>query len=222
MHESPFQLHQIFSIGPVRISTVVVTTWVIIVWLGLFCWWATRRLEERPDRLQALLEWVVETIASQIRGVVERDPRPFLPLLGTLFIYLVVANLAGIVPGVSSPTGHLETPAALGAVVFLSVQYYGVSSHGVLGYLRSFLKPNPLMLPINIVSSITRVFSLMVRLFGNIASHELIIAIIVSLAGLLVPLPLMFLGVLIGLVQAYIFTILATVFVGAAVGEGAV
>lgn len=221
MHESPFELNPLFYVGPVRVTAVVVTTWAIIALLGGFCWWVTRNMSERPGRLQALLEWTVETIAAQIRGVVERDPRPFLPLLGTLFLYLVVANLAGILPGVNAPTAHLETPAALGVTVFLSVHFYGVRARGLWGYLGTFLKPNPLMLPINIVSEVTRTFSLMVRLFGNIASHELIIAIIISLAGLLVPLPLMFLGVLIGLVQAYIFTILATVFVGAAVGETA-
>jgi F-type H+-transporting ATPase subunit a len=140
----------------------------------------------------------------------------FLPLLGTLFIFLVSANLSGLLPGAEAPTSKLETPAALALIVFFSVHYFGIRARGLRGYLASFAKPKLIMLPLNILSELTRTFSLMLRLFGNIMSGEFIIALIVALAGLFVPIPLMALEILIGIVQAYIFTVLAAVFIGAA------
>jgi F-type H+-transporting ATPase subunit a len=187
--------------------------------LTLASWFVTRRLSMNPDRRQAILEVIVTSIAGQIYDVIRKDPRPFLPLLGTLFIFLVVANLSGMLPGVEAPTGKLETPAALALIVFAAVHYFGVRAQGPLGYLASFAKPKLIMLPLNIVSEVTSTFSLMVRLFGNVMSGELVIAVVVALAGLFVPIPLMALEILVGLVQAYIFTVLATVFIGAAVGS---
>src|SRR5208337_5654243 len=128
-----------------------------------------------------------------------------------LFIFLLTANLSGILPGVEAPTSKLETPAALALIVFISVHYYGVRERGWRAYLASFAKPRLVMLPLNILSEITRTFSLMLRLFGNIMSGEFVIALVVALAGLFVPIPLMVLEILIGIVQAYIFTVLAAV-----------
>ncbi len=125
-----------------------------------------------------------------------------------------------MVPGVEPPTAKLETPAALALIVFVSVHYFGVRAQGLVGYLASFAKPKLIMLPLNILSEVTRTFSLMVRLFGNIMSGEFIIALVVALAGLFVPIPFMALEILLGLIQAYIFTVLATVFIGAACGDG--
>ena len=110
-----------------------------------------------------------------------------MPLIGTLFLFLVVANLSGLVPGVQAPTSRIETAGALAAVVFFAVHFYGLKRRGLLGYLRSFTRPSVLMLPFNLLSQITRTFSLMIRLFGNIMSGEFVIAVVVSLAGLLVP-----------------------------------
>jgi F-type H+-transporting ATPase subunit a len=180
-------------------------------------WFVTRRLGLHPSRRQAVLELIVTGIMGQVEEVIRKDPRPFLPILGTLFIFLVAANLSGVLPGVEAPTGTLETPAALPLIVFVSVHFFGVRARGPLGYLASFAQPKLIMLPLNLVSEITRTFSLMVRLFGNVMSGEFIIALIVGLAGLFVPIPLMALEILVGLVQAYIFTVLATVFIGAAV-----
>ncbi|RME97507.1 MAG: F0F1 ATP synthase subunit A, partial [Alphaproteobacteria bacterium] len=125
---------------------------------------------------------------------------------------------SAVVPGVSPPTGHIETPAALALVVFLSVHIIGVRMRGVRDYLHHYLEPSPLLLPLNILSELTRSFSLMVRLFGNMMSHEFVLGIVVVLAGLFVPVPFMLLGILIGVVQAYIFAVLATVYIGAALG----
>jgi len=196
-----------------------VTTWAIIAVLTLVSWLVTGRLRRHPDRRQIVLELLVTGIMAQIDEVIRKSPRPFLPLLGTLFIFLVAANLSGVLPGVEAPTGKLETPAALALIVFVAVHYFGVRARGPFGYLASFAKPKLIMLPLNIVSEIMRTFSLMVRLFGNVMSGEFVIALVVALAGLFVPVPLMALEILVGLVQAYIFTILATVFIGAAVGD---
>jgi F-type H+-transporting ATPase subunit a len=215
---SPFKTEILFHVGAIPVARCVVTTTVIVVVLGLWAVGTSRRMKLWPGRGQAALEAVVTVLEEQADAVLHRDSRPFLPLLGTLFLFILVANLSGLVPGVRAPTASLETPAALAVVVFLSVHAYGVRVRGLKRYLASYLKPNPLMLPLNILSEITRTFSLMVRLFGNIMSHELILGVVATIAGLLVPIPFMALGILIGVVQAYIFSILATVFIGAAIG----
>jgi F-type H+-transporting ATPase subunit a len=219
MQGSPLTSVILFHLGPIAITRPLVTTWVIMLVLTGACWGVTRRLQVRPDRRQAVLEIVVTGIAQQIEDVIRKEPRPFLPLLGTLFIFLVAANLSGLLPGVQAPTSKLETPAALALIVFVSVHYFGVRARGLRGYLASFAEPKLIMLPLNIISQLTRTFSLMVRLFGNVMSGEFVIAIVVALSGLFVPIPLMVLEILVGIVQAYIFTVLATVFVGAAVGS---
>jgi len=219
MQGSPLASAVLFHLGPVPITRPVITTWLIIVLLAGVCCWTTRRLQKVPDARQALLETVVSSMAAQIGDVIRKDPRPFLPLLGTSFLFLTVANLSGVLPGVEAPTSRIETPAALALIVFFSVHYFGARARGLRGYLASFAEPKLIMLPLNVLSEITRTFSMMVRLFGNIMSGEFLIALVVALAGLFVPIPLMVLEVLVGLVQAYIFTILAAVFIGAAVGE---
>ncbi len=221
MQASPLTSTLLFHVGPVAITRPVVTTWAIMAALVLACRFVTRRLTILPDERQAALEGIVTGIADQIEDVVRKDARPFLPLIGTLFIFLVVANLSGVLPGVEAPTSKIETPAALALIVFLSVHYFGIRARGLAGYLASFAEPKLIMLPLNILSEITRTFSLMVRLFGNVMSGEFIIGLVVALAGLFVPIPLMALEILVGLVQAYIFTVLATVFIGAAVGDAA-
>ncbi len=181
---SPLTSTVLFHIGPAAITRPVLTTWAIMLALTVICWLAARRLQKRPGGRQAVLEIAVTGIEQQIEDVIRKDPRPFLPLLGTLFIFLVTANLSGLLPGVEAPTGKLETPAALALIVFLSVHYFGMRSRGLGGYLASFAEPKLIMLPLNILSEITRTFSLMVRLFGNIMSGEFVIALIVALAGL--------------------------------------
>jgi F-type H+-transporting ATPase subunit a len=219
MIESPLIAPVLFQVGVVPVTLPVVTTWGLMAVMAGGCALATRRLSvERPGTVQTVLELAVSTIEEQIGETMQGDARPFLPLLGTLFVFLACANLGGLVPGVHPPTAYLETAAALALIVFLAVQYYGVRRRGLSGYLGSFAKPTIVMLPLNLLSEITCTFSLMVRLFGNIMSGEFVIAIVIALAGLFVPIPLMALEVLTGLVQAYIFTILAAVFIGGAVG----
>lgn len=218
MQSSPLTSPILFHWGPVALSRPVVVTWAIMAVLTLACRLVTRRLALEPGARQAAVEAVVDGIAAQLREVLHRDPRPFLPLLATLFLFLVAANLCGLLPGVEAPTAKLETPAALALIVFGSVHYYGIRARGLRGYLASFAEPKLIMLPLNLLSEVTRTFSLMIRLFGNVMSGEFVIALVVALAGLFVPIPLMALEILVGIVQAYIFTVLATVFIGAAVG----
>ncbi len=218
MKQSPLHVTVLFHIGFIPVTTTVMTTWGLMVVLALGCWAATRGFQVRPGRWQALIESVVLGIEDQIAAILGRDAGPFLPLLGTLFIFLVFANLSGIAPGVRAPTASIETPAALAAIVFLSVHFFGVRIQGVAPYLKGYLRPNPALLPLNVLSEITRSFSLAVRLFGNIMSDELVIAIILALAGLLVPIPFMAFAILVGLVQAYIFSVLAAVYIGGGIG----
>jgi len=218
MQGSPLSSAVLFHLGPMPIARQVATTWAIMLVLAVGSRMATRRLALHPGLRQAAVETLIATLAEDIKAIVRRDPGPFLSLLGTLFVFLAVSNLSGVLPGVQAPTGRLETPAALAAIVFLSVHYFGVRSQGARRYLASFAQPKLIMLPLNVVSEITRTFSLMVRLFGNVMSGEFVLALVVTLAGLFVPIPFMVLEILVGLIQAYIFTVLATVFIGAAVG----
>jgi len=219
MESSPLATVVLFRLGPIGITRPVVTTWAIMAALTLTAWLVTRRLNQSPDRRQAAIEGIVGGVAEQIAEVIRGDARALLPLVGTLFIFLVAANLSGVLPGVEAPTAKLETPAALAVIVFFSVHYFGIRARGLRGYLASFAKPKLIMLPLNVLSEITRTFSLMVRLFGNVMSGEFIIALVMALAGLFVPIPFMALEILLGLVQAYIFTVLATVFISAAIGD---
>lgn len=219
MRATPFASEILFRLGPIPISGPVVTSWGIMLVLVLLSLMLSRRLRQQPDRWQTLAELLVTGIDSQIAMVLGKGERRFLPLFGTLFIFLVCANLAGLAPGLKAPTASLETPAALAVIVYVSVHYFGIRAQGLRGYLLSFAKPSILLLPLNLFTQITRSFALMVRLFGNVMSGEFLIALVVGLTGLFVAVPFMALEMLIGLIQAYIFTVLATVFVGGALGS---
>lgn len=219
MTDSPLTAPVVFALGPVPVTLPVVTTWGLMALMTLAAALATRGLRvERPGRVQTVLELVVQTLRRQIGETMQADATPFLPLLGTLFLYLAVANLSGLVPGLKAPTAFLETAAALALTVLVASQAYGIRARGLGRYLKGFAHPTPLLLPLNLLSELTRAFSLAVRLFGNVMSGEFVIGIVLALAGLFVPVPLMALELLLGLVQAYIFTILAAVFIGGAVG----
>lgn len=219
LEASPLSTHIAFHIGPIPISVAVVTTWVIMAALVLVAWLAMRHASVEGGPLQSPVEIVVETIADQIHEVAQTDPWPYVPLLGTLFILILTANLSGVLPGVEAPTARLETTAALALIVFFSVHFYGIRSRGFVAYAVRYVRPTPFLLPLNLLSEFTRSFSLMIRLFGNMMSHAFVIAVMVFLAGLFLPVPFMLLGILIGIIQAYIFTVLASVYLAAAVGS---
>jgi len=203
----------VFTVGPFGITTTVVTTWGIILALGVFSALATRRLHDSPDALQTVLEGVVTAIEDAVNAVMPRGGRLLVPFVGTLWIFLVIANLAGIVPGVHSPTADLSLTAALAFLVFLSVHWYGVRAEGLRDYARHYLSPNPVMLPFHIISELSRTVALAVRLFGNIMSLETAALLVLVVAGLLAPVPILLLHVVEALVQAFIFGMLALVYI---------
>jgi len=217
---SPLTTEAMFQLGPVPITEPILVTWALMVLLAAGGMAVARRLSLVPSSLQAALELVVVTVDGQIRETMQAEPADYRAFIGTLFVFILFANWTSLVPGVEPPTANLESDAALALLVFLAVIWFGVRAGGVGGYLKSFASPSVLMIPLNFVESITRTFSLLVRLFGNIMSGVFVIGIVLSLAGLLVPIPLMALDLLTGAVQAYIFAVLATVFIAGAVNDG--
>ncbi len=217
---SPLGSVALFSVGPFPITQAVLTTWAIMLILVVGSFLLTRQLKQAPDKRQAALELIVTTIDTQITQTSGAEPAPYRSFIGTLFLFILVANWSSLIPGLEPPTAQLETDAALAILVFLSVVWFGVRSGGLRGYLKSFASPNVIMIPLNMLESVTRVFSMFVRLFGNVMSGVFVIGIVASLAGLLVPIPLMALDLLTGLVQAYIFAVLAMVFITSTVEEG--
>lgn len=220
MIESPLTAKVVFTLGPVAITEPVVVTWGLMAVLGLGGGLAARSLSLLPTAGQTILEMIVGIIEEQIRGTMRVAPGPYIAMIGTLFVFILAANWCSLVPGIDPPTAHIETDAALGLIVFFAILYFGVRARGLVGYLKTFAEPTFIMIPLNIVETFTRTFSLIVRLFGNVMSGVFVIGIVLSLAGLLVPIPLMALDLLTGAVQAYIFTVLAMVFIGSALNEG--
>lgn len=210
---SPLVTQPLFHLGPLPISAPVVVTWVIMAALSLAAFLASRRLRLVPAAFQSFLEMLAEGVDAQIRDTMRVEPAPYRAFIGSLFLFIFVANWSSLIPGVEPPTAHLETDAALAFLVFLAVISFGLRAGGWRGYLKTFATPSPLMIPLNFVESLTRTFSLLVRLFGNVMSGVFVIGIVLSLAGLLVPVPLMALDLLTGAVQAYIFAVLAMVFI---------
>ncbi|WP_313279795.1 F0F1 ATP synthase subunit A [Stutzerimonas balearica] len=219
MIHSPLTHETLFWIGPLPISHAVAVTWALMALLGVGSWWLTRRLALHPSRLQAVLELLVTTLDAQIRDTMQvAAAGPYRGLIGSLFLFILAANWSELVPGIEPPTANLETDTALALLVLVASVGYGIARRGLRRYLRAFAEPSWLMIPLNLVEQITRTFSLTVRLFGNVMSGVFVIGIALSLAGLLVPIPFMALDILTGAIQAYIFSVLAMVFIGAAIG----
>jgi len=219
MNHSPLETKVLFHAGLIAITEPVIITWAIMALLVTFAMFVTRRLSLVPSKAQTVLELFVGAIDGQIRGTMQVEPGPYRALIGTIFIFILLANWSSLIPGIEPPTAHLETDAALAAIVFCATIFFGIRTRGLGGYLKTFAEPTWIMIPLNIIEQITRTFSLIVRLFGNIMSGVFIGAIVLSLAGLFVPIPFMALDLLTGAIQAYIFTVLAMVFIGAAVAE---
>jgi len=199
----------VFTIHGIGIRDTVITTWAIMVFVIGLGALLTRR---RPGALDMLVDFLLDN-TSLVMG---RPAEPFLPLLGTLLVFIGVANSVGMVPGLLAPTRGINTVTALALIVFASVHYYGIRTRGLIPYLRGLANPI-FMLPLEMVGQFSRTLALALRLFGNVLSTEMIVVVIFSLLPLIVPLPLMGLSLLTGLLQAYIFTVLAAVYVGAAV-----
>ncbi len=209
--------------GHFTLSATIVFAWVVMALLVALAVLATRRLSTTTpvSRRQALLEMLITYMRSQIREITGQDPDRYLPFVGSLFLFISISNLLEIVPGYRAPTGSINTTAALALVVFFAVPVFGIAEQGPIQYLRHYLQPTPLMLPFNIIGELSRTLALAVRLFGNIMSGSLVVAVLVAIVPIFIPIVMEALGLLIGQVQAYIFAILATVYIGAATrGEG--
>jgi F-type H+-transporting ATPase subunit a len=205
--------------GVVKLTATVAFTWALMLALTLGAWLVTRRLSSRDERSrwQNLLEILVTGIEGQIADVGLRAPRAYLPFVGTLFLFVAAASLGTVLPVYEPPTGSLSTTVALAVCVFVAVPLYGIRERGLAGYLRTYLDPTPLMLPFNIISEVSRTLALAVRLFGNMMSGTMILAILLTITPFVFPIAMTALGLLTGMVQAYIFSILATVYLAAAV-----
>jgi F-type H+-transporting ATPase subunit a len=217
MHLSPDDII-FWEYGFLKLNATIVYTWVLMLVLASGSKMITRKLSvglER-SRWQNLLEIVVISIKKQIEEAGLRRSDRYLGFLGTLFLFVVAASLFTIVPGYQPPTGSLSTTAALAICVFIAVPVYGVKEQGMGRYLRSYLKPTPIMLPFNIIGELSRTLALAVRLFGNMMSGTMILAILLSISPFIFPVVMSALGLLTGMVQAYIFSILATVYIAAA------
>lgn len=204
--------------GIVSINYTILYTWLVMTLLVLVSWLATRRLTNGPriSRWQNFLEIVVGTINDQIRDVSQQNPRRYLPFIGTLFLFIVTSNLLAVVPGFLAPTSSLSTTAALAICVLVAVPVYGILNRGFLGYLKLYIQPTPLMLPFNVIGELSRTLALAVRLFGNMMSGAKIAAILLAIVPLFFPILMNALGLLTGLIQAYIFAILALVYIASA------
>ncbi|MFA5506745.1 MAG: F0F1 ATP synthase subunit A [Vulcanimicrobiota bacterium] len=201
-----------------KLNATIVTTWVLMAILAGGCHLITRRLTSGPEvpRWQAVLEILVGGVSSQMEDAGLKATTRNLVFVGTIFIFLTAANLANIFPGYIPPTGSLSTTVALALLVFVAVPIFGIRDTSLKSYLKTYFQPNPIMLPFNLVNEASRTLALAIRLFGNMMSGVTIVAILLSIAPLLFPIVMTGLGLLTGLVQAYIFSLLATVYLAAA------
>lgn len=212
--------HELFRLGPLVIRDTVVTTWLLMLGLWLVCRYLVGRSRSDAGLLQTAAEGVVLSIEDAIRQVLPQQSAMVLPFILTLWTFLVVANMVGLIPGLHSPTRDPSATAALAVLVFLSVHWFGIRSQGLKDYLRHYLSPTPILLPFHIISEITRTLALAVRLFGNMMSLELVALLLVWVGGLLVPIPILMLHIVEALVQAYIFGMLALIYIASAIQTG--
>lgn len=207
-----------FTLGPLQVSATLVFTWLVMGLLVVASWLITRKLRVAAPLAagQHALEALVVFVLAEIEGVTRHDARPYLPFVGTLFLFIVISNVLGIIPGFQPPTGSLTTTAALAVLVFLAVPYFGIRQVGLKQYLKSYLEPSPFMLPFTIIGELSRTLSLAVRLFGNVMSGSVIVVILLSIAPLFFPVIMQAFSLFIGVLQAYIFAVLAIVYIASA------
>ena len=201
-----------------HLNATIVFTWLVMALLLLISWLAARNLTKgaRMSRWQNFLEVIIGYMRSQIREITQQDPDQFISFLGSLFLFISLSSLLTLVPGFQPPTGSLSTTSGLAIAVFFAIPIYGISKRGIADYLKQYIQPSILMLPFNIIGEFTRTLALAVRLFGNMMSGVMIAGILLIITPLFVPIILQVLGLVIGQIQAYIFTILATVYIASA------
>lgn len=211
----------LFEFGFIRLNATIVNTWIVMALLVGVSWLVTRRLrpDAPPGRLRNALEVLVQMIEEQVHAVAQRSVHQVMYFAGTLFLFIATANLLGLVPGFLPPTGSLSTTLALALAVLLAVPIFSIGHGGLGHYLRHFAQPSVLLLPINILGEFSKAVSLSIRLYGNIMSGAVIAAIILGIAPFFFPVVMELFGLLVGLIQAYIFAILATVYISSAMAD---
>jgi F-type H+-transporting ATPase subunit a len=215
-----FERPVVFAPFGVPVTSTVLATSAMVLLLALGAVVIGRRVTATPGRWQAAAEWGLGTLETLLAEMTGAGGRRYVPLVATIAIFVLAANLMAVVPFVEAPTADINTPAALALVVFFSVHYFGVRTLGLAGYVRKFAQPMAVFLPINLLAHLTRTLSLAIRLFGNMVSHQIIVAILLVILPVLVPAVLEIFGLFIGVLQAYIFTILTVVYIGGAVRAG--
>ena len=217
MHLSPDQIVY-WQYGVLKLNGTIAFTWILMIVLTAGSALVTRKLSMDLNRArwQNLLEIIVTGIEKQIEDVGLRDPKKYIGFLGTLFLFIALASLCTIIPGFEPPTGSLSTTAALALCVLVAVPLFGIEEQGIGGYLKSYVEPTVIMLPFNIISELSRTLALAVRLFGNMMSGTMILAILLTITPFIFPIVMSALGLLTGMVQAYIFSILAGVYIASA------
>jgi len=208
----------IWKWGFVSLNATILYTWLVMGLLTFVSWLVTRTLSSgRPlSRWQNFLEVIVINIRDQIREISHQEPGPFIPFIGTLFLFIAASNLFAIIPEFQPPTGSLSTTAALALCVFIAVPLFGIARQGLGNYLKHYLQPTVFMLPFHVIGELSRTLALAIRLFGNVMSGTTIIAILLAITPLFFPIVLHVLELLIGFIQAYIFAILAMVYIASA------
>lgn len=225
IHVGTEPLFEVFGIG---VIPEIVTMWVLILLIGIGGFLLTRRMQRIPSGAQNVAEFAAEAILDQVIVPAFGDrrlARKYLPFLGTLFIFILISNYSGLLPGAGelpgfkAPTSNLGVTVGLAVIAFIATHVTGVREHG-LGYLKRFIEPMPFMLPLNVMEEFIRPLSLSLRLFGNIFGEEAVLVVLLALAPWFIPVPLMALDLLFGFLQAYIFTILTAVYISGALAEG--
>ena len=218
---NPVENPVVFEVGSVPVTQVVITTWGVMVAVIAFALFVRLTLKKKGSgKTQQVVEAMLSWLGGEIRSIIGREPGPFIPLVASLFIFILVSNLMSLIStlvGVKPPTANITTTAALATVVFLAVPFYGIAMTGTVNFLKTYVKPVWIMLPFNLISDLSRTLALAVRLFGNMLSGEILFGVILSLVPFFLPLPLMFLSLITGTIQAYIFAVLTIVYIGGAV-----
>ncbi len=204
------------SLGQLSIHASVISTWAVMVFIISLVWLATRHMKMLPSGMQTVIEGIFEAMEEAVLEVTPEHGRLIMPFISTLWVFLIIANMVGLIPGLHSPTGDLSVTSALAILVFLSVHWFGIRTQGLKKYLHHYLQPTPMLLPFHIISELTRTLALAIRLFGNVMSLEMAAMLIVLVAGFLAPIPILMLHIIEALVQAYIFGMLALIYLASA------
>ncbi|MDD2319983.1 MAG: F0F1 ATP synthase subunit A [Geobacteraceae bacterium] len=209
----------VFSLGPLHVTTTVVTSWFVMGLIIVLSYLLKRSLAVRPSIVQEIVEAMFEAIETTIRDVLPLDPWKVVPVLGTLWIFIGFSNLVGLLPGMKTPTADINTTFAFAVISFSLTHVFGIATQGLKGYLAHYREPTWLLFPFHLLAEITRTVALAVRLFGNMLSGEMIALILLGVVGFLVPIPFALLHIIIGLIQAYIFGVLTLVFIAGGIPQ---